>query len=229
MAHKTHLSMGTAGLRFGMAAGGFVLALAIGSPAGAWSLEEAAKPYKGTTLRTIGEALPPLEAMDKLKHKFEERTGIKVIIEMYEHSEAVNKVMLDLNSRRGRYDFILQPHRELGRFVANGHLTPIDRFMSDPKLRDPNFKPEEVLYQSLWKEISWYGGKAYGFPFTALTMYLWYRKDLIEDPKEQAGFKAKYGYDMQVPATWDQYRDLAAWFTRRDPRFYGTANSRPRR
>lgn len=223
MTHKTHFSMGTAGLRFAMAAGGFVLALAIGSPAGAWSLEEAAKPYKGTTLRTIGEALPPLEAMDKLKHKFEERTGIKVIIEMYEHSEAVNKVMLDLNSRRGRYDFILQPHRELGRFVANGHLTPIDRFMSDPKLRDPNFKPEEVLYQSLWKEISWYGGKAYGFPFTALTMYLWYRKDLIEDPKEQAGFKAKYGYDMQVPATWDQYRDLAEWFTRPEQRFYGTA------
>lgn len=141
--------------------------------------------------------------MDKLKHKFEERTDIKIVIEMYEHSEAVNKVMLDLNSKRGRYDFILQPHRELGRFVANGHLTPIDRFMSDPKLRDPSFKPEEVLYQSLWKEISWYGGKAYGFPFTALTMYLWYRQDLLEDPTERAGFKAKYGYDMQVPADWD--------------------------
>ncbi len=125
--------------------------------------------------------------MDKLKHKFEERTGIKIVIEQYEHSEAVNKVMLDLNSRRGRYDFILQRHRELGRFVANGHLTAIENFMNDPKLRDPGFKPEEVLYQGLWKEISWYGGKAYGFPFTALTMYLWYR----EDPKEQAGFKAK--------------------------------------
>lgn len=222
MTDTTRLTFG-AGLRFGLAAGGFVLALTLGGPAGAWSLEEASKPYKGTTLRTIGEALPPLEAMDKLKHKFEERTGIKVVIEMYEHSEAVNKVMLDLNSRRGRYDFILQPHRELGRFVANGHLAPIDQFMNDPKLRDPGFKPEEALYQGLWKEISWYGGKAYGFPFTALTMYLWYRKDLLEDPQERAGFKAKYGYDMQVPATWDQYRDLAEWFTRPEQGFYGTA------
>ena len=27
-----------------------------------WSLEEAAAPYRGATIRTIGEALPPLEA-----------------------------------------------------------------------------------------------------------------------------------------------------------------------
>ena len=104
---------------------------------------------------------------------------------MYEHSEAVNKVMLDLNSQRGRYDFILQPHRELGRFVENGHLVPLETFMDDPNLRNPDFKPEDVLYNGLWKEISWYDGKVYGFPFTALTMYMWYRKDLAEDPSRE--------------------------------------------
>jgi hypothetical protein len=36
--------------------------IASAGPAGAWSLEEASAPYKGTTIRTIGEALPPLEA-----------------------------------------------------------------------------------------------------------------------------------------------------------------------
>lgn len=190
---------------------------------GEWTLEAAAAPYRGVTLRTIGESLPPLEAMAKLTPKFEERTGIKVIIEMYEHSEAVNKVMLDLNSKRGRYDFILQPHRELGRFVENGHVLALDRFMNDAKLRDPGFDPEKALYPRLWHEISWYGGKVYGFPFTALTMYLWYRKDMLEDPKEQAGFKAKYGYDLKVPATWKEYSDLAAWFHRPAQKFYGTA------
>lgn len=191
--------------------------------ASAWSLEEAAAPYRGTTIRTIGEALPPLEAMEALKSEFEERTGIEVIIEMYEHSEAVNKVMLDLNSRRGRYDFILQPHRELGRFVANGHVVPFDTFLDNPALRDPDFKPDEVLYDRLWKEISWYDGKVYGFPFTALTMYMWYRDDLLNDPEEQAGFKAKYGYDLKPASNWDEYRDLAEWFTRPDRNFYGTA------
>ena len=191
--------------------------------AGAWSLEEASAPYKGTTIRTIGEALPPLEAMKKLAPEFEKRTGIKVEIEMYEASETASKVMLDLNSKRGRYDFILQQHRNVGKFVTNGHVEPIERFMTSATLRDPNFKPEEQLYQGLWKEISWYGGKPYGFPFTALTMYEWYRADMLGDAKEREGFKAKYGYDLGPAQDWKQYRDIAEWFTRPDQGLYGTA------
>ena len=202
---------------------GAVLGLGMAGTAQAWSLEQAAAPYEGVTIRTIGEALPPLEAMAELKGEFEERTGIELVIEMYEHSEAVNKVMLDLNSRRGRYDFILQPHRELGRFVENGHVVALDQFMNDPALRDPEFNPQEVLYDRLWKEISWYDSKMYGFPFTALTMYMWYRKDLAEDPAEREGFKAKFGYDLQPAQNWDQYRDLAEWFTRPEEGLYGTA------
>jgi multiple sugar transport system substrate-binding protein len=201
-----------------------LVVFALGSAdAFAWSLEEAAAPYKGATIRTIGEALPPLEAMNKLKSEFEERTGIEVVIEMYEHSEAVNKVMLDLNSKRGRYDFILQPHRELGRFVKSGHLETLEKYMNDAKLRDPSFNPQNQLYQGLWKEISWYEGKIYGFPFTALTMYMWYRNDLLNDPKERAGFKAKYGYDLKPASNWKEYTDIAEWFYRPDEGFYGTA------
>ncbi len=209
--------------RAAIAAVGALIIATASQSANAWTLEEAAAPYKGTTIRTVGEALPPLEALAKMKHEFEERTGITVEVEMYEHSEAVNKVMLDLNSRRGRYDFIIQPHRELGRFVENGHLVALNQFMDDPKLRNPAFAPEDVLYDALWKEISWYGGKMYGYPFTALNMYMWYRTDLIADPKEQAGFKEKFGYDLAPPTNLDQYRDLAEWFTRPDERFYGTA------
>jgi multiple sugar transport system substrate-binding protein len=161
--------------------------------------------------------------MNKLKSEFEKRTGIEVVIEMYEHSEAVNKVMLDLNSKRGRYDFILQPHRELGRFVKSGHLETLEKYMNDAKLRDPSFNPQNQLYQGLWKEISWYEGKIYGFPFTALTMYMWYRNDLLNDPKERAGFKAKYGYDLKPASNWKEYTDIAEWFYRPDEGFYGTA------
>ncbi len=192
-------------------------------PPGEWILAGAAAPYKGVTLRAIGEALPPLEAMVKLAPKFEQETGIKLEIELYEYSEVLNKATLDLNSRRGRYDIILHPQRELGRLVKNGHVREIAPYMNNPALRDPTFKPEEQLQQRLWKEISWYEGKVYGVPFTALTMFLWYRKDLLEDPKERAAFQAKYGYEMKVPSTWKEYSDLAAFFHRPGERFYGTA------
>ncbi len=200
-----------------------VMVFAATGMAQAWDLKEAAKPYKGITIRTIGEALPPLEALDKVKEKFTKITGINVVVEQYAHEEAVDKVMLDLNARLGRYDFIIQPHRELGRFVENKHVEPLERFMNDPKLKNPGFHPGKELYNNLWKEISWYGGEPYGFPFTAITMFLWYRKDLVENPEEQAGFKAKYGYDLKAPRNWEEYREMAEWFTRPDKGFYGTA------
>ena len=54
---------------------------------------------------------------------------------------------------------------------------------------------------------------------------LQYRTDLFGDPKEQEAFKAKYGYDLAPPATWDEYYDIAEFFTRPDQGLYGTAEA----
>jgi multiple sugar transport system substrate-binding protein len=54
-------------------------------------------------------------------------------------------------------------------------------------------------------------------------MYLWYRKDLFDDAREQASFQEKYGYPLQVPEYWDQYKDIAEHFTRPSGDLYGTA------
>jgi len=62
------------------------------------------------------------------------------------------------------------------------------------------------------------------------------RKDIYDCPSEQAGFKAKYNYDLPLkPDTWDQFRDVAEFFTRKAgdklcdkplaEDFYGTAVS----
>ncbi|GAP53612.1 extracellular solute-binding protein [Arthrobacter sp. Hiyo6] len=47
-----------------------------------------------------------------------------------------------------------------------------------------------------------------------------YRKDLFEDAKNKADFKAKYGYDLAAPKTWQQYQDISAFFTKDG--MYGT-------
>ena len=50
---------------------------------------------------------------------------------------------------------------------------------------------------------------------------LYYRTDLFSDPANQAAFKAKYGYALTPPTTWQQYADAAAFFTKDG--MYGTA------
>ena len=47
--------------------------------------------------------------------------------------------------------------------------------------------------------------------------------DLLNDPKERDGFKTKYGYDLKPAATWQEYTDIAEWFTRPEEGVYGTA------
>ena len=52
-----------------------------------------------------------------------------------------------------------------------------------------------------------------------------YRADLMEDADNQAAFKEKYGYDLSVPKTWNQYYDIAEFFKSSDAVKYGTAEA----
>ena len=52
-----------------------------------------------------------------------------------------------------------------------------------------------------------------------------YRTDLFSDPAEMAAFEAEYGYPLAAPESWDQYYDIAAFFTRPDDGLWGTAEA----
>lgn len=57
-------------------------------------------------------------------------------------------------------------------------------------------------------------GRLIGMPAWANAEVVFYRKDLFEDPEEMAAFEAEYGYPLAPPATWQQWRDMATFFTR---------------
>ena len=188
---------------------------------GTWSLAKAAQPFRGQTIRLIGEDYPPLQAIARLKAEFEAETGIKVEIEGYEAETVLEKVALDLASGASRYDLIIQIYFDMGRLANQGQIQPVRQFLENKKLRDPGFNPEKDLFP-VWHTMAWYDDEPYGFPMMVLTMYTWYRKDLFESPLEKAQFKNRYGYDLGPPADWDQYRDIAEFFTRPSDGLYGT-------
>lgn len=183
----------------------------------AWSLGEAAKPYRGITLRMIGEALNPLASLDKQKALFEKETGIKVIIEQRAFDQVLEKTTADFAGKTGTYDLFLNPHVQLATLVTNRWVRPIDEFLKNPRLSDPQFNLEkEVISRSWLHSTSGYKGQLYGVPFSAHTIYLNWRWDVYEHPDEMKAFKAKYGYDLlSPPVTMKQLRDTAEFFTRR--------------
>lgn len=153
---------------------------------------------------------------------FEKQSGI--------HVEVLHKndrtIMSDLdrgpNSADGGLDVLVMRHRLLGALAQKDQVRPIDSLLADPTLHDAGFVPQQQLFPDWWRELSSYGNTAYGFPFTSLTTFLCYRKDLLADPANQRNFKARYHRDLKPPTTWPEYVQVAEFFTRPDEHFYGT-------
>jgi multiple sugar transport system substrate-binding protein len=120
------------------------------------------------------------------------------------------------------FDLIVVRHRLLGALVDKHEVQPIDSFLADRALHDPAFHPEQQLYAKWWKELSSYKGQTYGYPFTALTAYLCYRKDLLGDPANQREFRGRFHHELRPPKSWKEYSELAQFFNHPDQHFYGT-------
>jgi len=65
------------------------------------------------------------------------------------------------------------------------------------------------------------GGSDYvGVPAFANSEIVYYRTDLFNDPDNKAAFQSQFGYPLAAPTTWQQYSDIAKFFTKDG--LYGT-------
>ena len=175
---------------------------------------EGEKPYAGVTIRVIAEQQNPTLAMQKQIPKFEELTGIKVELEVGPMDNVVSKEVLALESGTGEYDVISTPYQFLGQFVENGYIQSIDPFFDREDLKLEDFDRSDLIPGMISASGEWEGVN-YGIPSNTCIMIMFYRKDIFEHLEEKASFKAKYGYELNPPVNWEQYRDIAEFFTRK--------------
>lgn len=181
----------------------FACMIGMTAAAGAWSLKDAAAPYKGTTLRVSAMSGYQYNANAvELAKEFEKTTGIKVIIDMVTYGEVIEKHMMELSSGTAAHDLYDCDSIYLPQYVP--YCVPIDQYMKQEKLMDPNMKMED-FYPQLLEGLS-YNYKLYTFPQMNTFASLFYRKDLLE----KAGIKAP-AYDEAW--TLDQYYNAAKELT----------------
>jgi multiple sugar transport system substrate-binding protein len=126
------------------------------------------------------------------------------------------KLVSELTARSSAYDLLVFPPYFLGDFAALGFLRDLDQYKSlvDPQLAD---------YLPVYRDpVIKRDGKLYALMYDGDNLQIIYRADLFNDPTEQKNFKAKYGWDLAAPKTWDQFMQIAEFFTR-PPNLYGTA------
>lgn len=198
------------------AASAAVLALGLAGQAGAaeFSYAEAAKPYKGVSIRVLDEVTPLQEALAKLVPEFEKETGIKVEYQLLGHMEVINRGQADMLSGRGHFDAVMLHGFQMGQMLEAEALLPIDDLVADKSISNPNLDTADFI-QKPFKSVAFFGGKQYGLINWNYNQVYWARADLLGDEGEKTAFKAKYGYDLAPPKTLGQLRDIAEFFTRK--------------
>lgn len=170
-------------------------ALGATSQAGAWTLEEAAKPYAGTELEVLFLDRPGYAAAIKMLPEFEAATGIKVNYTTVPYENALGEQVRDFVAE-GDLDIALIDLVWIGNFAENGWIVPIEEFtanaeLADPELDMPDFFPLVVNAFGGWN------GVTYGLPFDNYSGLMFYNSCMLKD----AGFD-------RPPETWEELKDV---------------------
>ncbi|UCB46818.1 MAG: extracellular solute-binding protein [Spirochaetota bacterium] len=175
--------------------------------------EAGAERERGTVVIGV-EAGTIHELFQKFEPEIERDLGVEIEFKTWPLYQSYETLMLMLTSGEAAIDLTTFLPRWMGDCgIYFTDLSKLGDFKKD-------FQVDQIV-SGFREPYMLYKGKWIGVPFDGDTLVLIYRRDYMEDPKEKAAFKAKYGYELAPPKTGDQYNDIAEFFTRPDEDFYG--------
>ncbi len=161
----------------------------------------------------------PANYLQELVNDFTAETGITVNIETTPWADFQTKTFAALNAHSDTYDMVVGDSQWLGAGSTGGHYVDLTDFFNKHHLKDV-MTPATVAG---YAEYPPHSGKYWAVPLEGDANGWAYRKDWFTDPTEMKNFKAKYGYDLDVPKDYKQMRDIAEFFYRPDQKKYGIA------
>ncbi|MCB0190317.1 MAG: extracellular solute-binding protein [Anaerolineae bacterium] len=177
-------------------------------------LAEAAQPYRDIVLHGVTEDTPASDYVKAvLAPAFEEETGIKIELEIVPWADMYSKTIEDMEANSGTYDFVYIEQDIIYAFLEQNFLVNLTQMLDhNPNLASPDFKPIDfTTFIEEFKDPA--TGDLYGVPMEAFLKTYVYRKDLFEDLSIQEAFATEYGYPLGPAVTFDQYHDIAVFFT----------------
>ena len=130
-----------------------------------------------------------------------------------------NRIASEFAIQGDAFDFAMWDSQSTAEFAGGGHAVLINDIFERSDYLAPGLFPARSLKQ--YGEYPDNSGRFYGLPINQDAYGMMYRRDLFEDPKEQAAFRKKYGRELRVPQTYQEAREVAEFFTRPDQGLYG--------
>ena len=209
--------------RFVWAALAGAAAIALAQPAGAESAAERAveeaKQYAGVTLNVLYEAgLQPLDPKTFTGPLWEELTGIRINVIEVPVDQIFTRIMQEHRARTGAYDVLNVIPNQMPDLALAGALEPLDGFMATYGYTD---EVNSILpvYRDNWMTVE---GTTYGLPDDGDVLVLYYRTDVFADPELQAAYRERFGSELRVPESWEEFGQVGAFITEmKAPAMYG--------
>lgn len=153
----------------------------------------------------------------ELTKSFTEESGIELKLNVLNADDYYDVLIAEFENRSTKYDVVVYDSYWIGKFVHNGYVVQITKWLDD---RSISFDLSKK-YISYLVEYPLNSGKVYGVPLQFdLTGYA-YRKDLFDDASERKNFESKYGYELSIPKDYSQLLDIVDFFDRSDIGLHG--------
>jgi len=175
--------------------------------------QDAAKPFKGMSIKVLSETIPTHEYESKVLTKaFEEITGIKVNHQLLGEGDVVKAVQTQKQTNVSIYDAYINDSDLIGTHARMQQAVNLTKWMAGEG-KDVTL-PTLDLDDFIGKQFTTGpDGDLYQMPDQQFANLYWFRKDWFDRPEIKKGFKAKYGYDLGVPLNWSAYEDIAKYFS----------------
>jgi len=158
--------------------------------------------------------------MRELAAEFKEKTGIGIGAVQDIATPAIPaRVMAEAVAKSSAFDIVHVASAMIPTLVNAGYLMPMD----------PLMERGGMIYRSVGPQSlqTHYRGENYGLITDGNVMATGIRKDLFENADERKKFADTHGKPLKWPETWDDYGEIAKFFTR-PPELYGVADLRSR-
>ena len=168
-------------------------------------------------LNIIWAQWDPADYLQQVGNLYEKETGIKVTVVQEPWGSFGDRFFTEMAAKGTSWDMVVGDSQWLGQASTQGHYVEMTDFLNSEGIADTVTEATLTYYG----EYPTGSGKYWAFPTEGDADGWAYRKDLFEDPAEQAAFKEEYGYDLAVPTDYNQLKDIATFFTRPDEDLYG--------
>jgi multiple sugar transport system substrate-binding protein len=174
---------------------------------------------------------------------FKKKFGVDLQVDTQPYDALQQKVFSEFASGSSYYDIVIVDTPWAPALVQK--LEPLSKYINNPKLNDVadvnvgDFIPKVFYDTAVYDQgtpnkhypnasakvdpsaITKSGFDIYGLPIQANALVMGYRKDMFDAAKEKAAYQAATGHALAVPKTWDEYAQVAKFFTRPGQKLYG--------